>query len=88
MLREKHRLWVVESRVLKVMIGPKREEEKGDWRKLHNRELLDLYPSPNIINVIKPSRIIWAGYIARMGSKRYAYKVLVRKRKGKRPFKT
>jgi hypothetical protein len=40
-LREKHRLWVIEGRVLKVMIGPKREEAKGDWRKLHNGELLD-----------------------------------------------
>jgi len=74
--------------MLKVMIGPKREEAKGDWRKLHNRELLDSYPSPNIIRVIKPSRIMWAGYVARMGSKRCAYKISVRKRKGKRPFKT
>jgi hypothetical protein len=40
------------------MIGPKREEAKGDWRKLHNGELLDLYPTPNIIRVIKPSRMI------------------------------
>jgi hypothetical protein len=70
------------------MIGPKREEAKGDWRKLHNEELLDLYPTPYIIRVIKPSRMIWAGYVAHMGTKRYVYKVLVRKHKGKRPFRT
>jgi hypothetical protein len=85
---EKHRLRVVESRVLKVVIGPKREEVKGDWRKLHNGELLDSYPSPIIIRVIKTSRMILAVYVAYMGSKRYAYKILVRKRKGKRPLKT
>ena len=71
-----------------MMIGPKREEAKEDWRKLHNRELLDSYHSPNIIRVIKPSRIIWAEYVARMGSDRCAYKVSVRKRKGKRLLKT
>jgi hypothetical protein len=70
------------------MNGPKREEVKVDWKKSHNGELLDSYPSPNIVGVIKPSRMIWAGYVARMGSKRYAYKVSVRKRKGMRSFKT
>jgi hypothetical protein len=81
-------LRIAKIRVQKVMIGPKREDVKGDWRKLHNGELLDSYPSPNIIRVIRPSRMIWAGYVARTGSKRYAYKFSVRKRKGERPLKT
>jgi hypothetical protein len=65
-LREEHRLRVYENRVLSRICGPKREEVTGDWRRLHNDELHNLYGSPNIITVIKLRRMKWAGHIARM----------------------
>jgi hypothetical protein len=52
-LREESRLRVLENRVLGRILGPKRDEVTGEWRKLHNGELNDLYPSPNIVRVIK-----------------------------------
>jgi hypothetical protein len=52
-LREKHKLRVFENRVLRRIFGPKREEVAGDWRRLRNKELHNLYASPNIIGVIK-----------------------------------
>jgi hypothetical protein len=52
-LREEHRLWVFENRVLRRIFGPKRDEVTGGWRKLHNEELYNLYSSPNIIRIIK-----------------------------------
>jgi hypothetical protein len=58
----------------------------GSWRKLHNDELHSLYPSPNIVRVIKSRRMSWAGHVARMGEGRGVYRVLVRKPKGKRPL--
>ena len=65
-LREERRLRVFENKVLRRIFGPKRGEVTREWRKLHNEELNDLYPSPNIIWVIK-SRIRWAGHVTRMG---------------------
>jgi hypothetical protein len=65
-LREEHRLRVFENRVLRRIFGTKREED-GSWRKLHNDELHSLYSSPNIVRVIKPRRMRWAGHVARMG---------------------
>jgi hypothetical protein len=59
---------------LRKIFGPKREED-GSWRKLHNDELHDLYSSPNIVRVIKSRRMRWAGYVARMGEGRGAYRV-------------
>jgi hypothetical protein len=56
----------------------------GEWRKLHNEELRDLYSSPSIIRIIKSRRIRWAGDVARMGEKRNAYRLLVGKPEGKR----
>jgi hypothetical protein len=66
-LREEHRLRVFENRVLRKICGPKRDEVTGEWRRLHNEELNDLYSSPNIIRVIKPRIMRWAGHVARMG---------------------
>jgi hypothetical protein len=60
---------VFENRVLMRIFGPKRDEETGAWRKLHNKELHDLYSSPNIIRIIKPRRMRWAGHVARMGKR-------------------
>jgi hypothetical protein len=57
---------VFENRVLRRIFGPKRDELTGEWRKLHNEELRDLYSSPSIIRIIKPRRIRWAGHVARM----------------------
>jgi hypothetical protein len=72
--------------VLRRIFGPKRDEVKGEWRKLHNEELHDLYFSPNIIQVIKSRRIKWAGHVAHMGERSGAYRVLVGKPDGKRPL--
>jgi hypothetical protein len=78
-LREERRLRVFENRVLKRIFRPSRDEMTGDWRKLHNEELHDLYSSPSIIRVMKSMRMRWAWNVARMGEKRNAYRVLVGK---------
>jgi hypothetical protein len=68
-LGEEHRLKVFENRVLRRIVGPKRDEVTGEWRKLHNEELRDLYFSPSIIRTIKSRRMRWADHVARMGGK-------------------
>jgi hypothetical protein len=65
-LREEHRLRVFENRVLRRIFGPRRDEVTGEWRKLHNEELHDLYSSPSIIRIMKSRRMRWAGHVARM----------------------
>ena len=65
--RVEPRLSVFEKRVLRRIFGPKRDDVTGEWRRLHNEELYDLYCSSNTIREIKSIRIIWAGYVARMG---------------------
>jgi hypothetical protein len=69
-LREEHGLRVFENRVLRRIFGPKRDEVTGEWRKLHNEELHNLYSSPNIIRQVKSRRMRWAGHVARMGEGR------------------
>jgi hypothetical protein len=58
---------VFENKVLRRIFGPKRDEVTGEWRKLHNDEIRDLYSSPSIIRIIESRRMRWAGHIARMG---------------------
>jgi hypothetical protein len=82
-LKEEHRLRVFENRVLRRIFGPKRDEVTGEWSKLHNEELRDLYSSPSIITIIKSRRMRWAGHVARMGEKRNTYRLLVGKPVGK-----
>jgi hypothetical protein len=77
---------VFENRVLRRIFGPKRDEVTGELRKLHNKELHDLYSSPSIIRIIKSRRMRWAGQVARNGEKRNAYRLLVGKTEGKRPL--
>ena len=77
-----------ENRVLRGIFGPKRGEVTGDWRKLHNEELNDLYCSPNTVRVIKTRRMRWAGHVARTGERRDVYRVLVWKLEGKKPLGT
>jgi hypothetical protein len=60
---------VCENRVLRRIFGPKRDEMTGDWRKVHNEELHNLYSSPNIIRLIESKRMRCAGHVARMGEK-------------------
>jgi hypothetical protein len=85
-LREERRLRVFENRVLRRIFVPKRDEVTGEWRKLHNEELNDLY-SPNIVRVIKSRRMRWAGHVACMGDGIGMYRVLVGKPEGRRPLK-
>jgi hypothetical protein len=66
-LREEHRLWVFENRVLRRIFGPKRDEVTGEWRKLHIEELNNLYSSPDIIRQVKSRQMRWAGHVAHMG---------------------
>jgi len=76
-LREERRLRVFENRVLRKVFGPKRDEVTGEWRKLHNEELNDLYSLPNIVRVLKSRQMRWAGHVARMGKDRGVQRVLV-----------
>jgi hypothetical protein len=85
-LREEHRLRVFENRVLKSIFRPKRDEVTGEWRKLHNEELRDLYSSPSIIRIIKSKGMRWVDHVARIGEKRKAYRLLVGKPEGKSPL--
>jgi len=85
-LRKERKLRVFENRVLRKIFGPRRDEVTGEWGRLHNEELNDLYSSPNIVQVIKSRRMRWAGHVARMCEERGVYRVLVGKPEGRRPL--
>ena len=72
--------------MLRRIFGPRREEVTGEWRRLHNEELNDLYSSSNIVRLIKSRRMRWAGHVARKGEERRVYRILVGKPEGKRPL--
>jgi hypothetical protein len=72
------------NRLLRSILGPKRDEVTGEWKKFHNEELNDLYSSPTIVRVIKSRRMKWAGNVSRIGEGRVVYRVLVGKPEGKR----
>jgi hypothetical protein len=85
-LREEHRLRVFENRELRRIFGPTGDKVTGEWRKLHNGELHNLFSLPDIIRQYKSRRMRWAGHVARMGEGRNLYRVLVGKPEGKRPL--
>ena len=85
-LREERKLRVFEKMVLRRIFGPRRDEVTGEWRRLHNEELNDLYSLPNIVRVIKSRRMRLAGHVARMDEERGVYRVLVGKPEGRRPL--
>ena len=85
-LRDERRLRVFENWMLRRVFGPKRDEVTGEWRKLHNEELSDLYPLPNIVRVVKSRRMRWAGHVARVVEGRGVHRVLVGKPERKRPL--
>jgi len=83
-LWEERKITVLENMVLRRIFGPRRDEVTGKWRRMHNEELNYLYPSPNIVRVIKSRRMRWAGHVARMGEESGVYRVLVGKPEGRR----
>ena len=83
-MREECRPRVFENIVLRRIFGPKRDEVAGEWRKLHNEELNDLYSSPNIFRLDNIQR--WARHVACMGERRGVYRIFVGKPKGRRPL--
>jgi hypothetical protein len=86
-MREEHRLRTFANRVLRYVIGPKRDEITREWRKLHNEELSDQKCSPNIFRVIKSRRMRWAWHVARMGERGGVYSGVMGKPKGNRPLR-
>jgi hypothetical protein len=77
---------VFESRMLRKLLGPKRDQVTGGWTKLCNEELHDLCCAPDISRVIKSGRMIWAGHVYSMEGKKNTYRVLVGKHEGRRPL--
>ena len=76
-MREEHRPRVFENRVLRRIFVPKKVKVRGEWRKLHNEELNDLYCATNIVQVIKSRRMRRLGHVMCMGDGRGIYRVLV-----------
>ena len=85
-LQEERKLRVFENMVLRRIFEPRRDEVTGEWTRLHNEGLNDLYSSPNIVWVIKSRRMRWAGHVVHMGEERGVYRVLLGKLEGRRPL--
>ena len=85
-MREERKMKVFENRELRRIFGSRRDEVTGEWRKLHNEKLNDLYSSPHIVRVIKSRRMRWAVHVARMWERRGVYRFLVGKPEGMRPL--
>jgi hypothetical protein len=77
---------VFENRGLRGVLWAKRDGVTGEWRKLHNEKLNDLYFLPNIARAVKPKRMRWVGHVARIGEERDVHNLLVGKPEGKRPL--
>jgi hypothetical protein len=77
---------VLENKVLRRIFGLKRDNVRGQWRKLHNKELCDWYSLPNIIRIIKLRMMKWAGHVERMDERWNTYRLLVGKQEGKGPL--
>jgi hypothetical protein len=86
-LREEHSLRLFENRVLRRIFGPKRDGVTGEWRRLHNEEINDLYSSPNKFRLFKSRRMRWAGHVARIGDRTGAHRILVGKPERKGPLR-
>jgi len=85
-LWEERKLRVFENMVLRRIFGPRRYEVTGEWMRLHNEELNDLYSSLNIVRVIKSRRMRWAWHVTHMGEERGVYRILVGKLERRRPL--
>ena len=81
--RDERKLRVFENMVLRRIFGPRRDEVTGEWRRLHDEELSDLYSSPNNVRLIKSRRMRWAGHVARTVEERGVYRVLLGKPEGR-----
>jgi len=72
--------------VRRRIFGPRENKVTGEWRRLHNEEINDLYSSPDIVRLIKSRRMKWMGHVAYMGERRGVYRLLLGKPEGKRPL--
>jgi hypothetical protein len=79
-------LYIIKNMELRRIFGPRKDKVMGEWRRLHNEEINDLYSSPNIVRVIKSRRMRWVGHVASVGEERVVYSILVGKPEGKRPL--
>jgi hypothetical protein len=85
-LRKEHRLRVFENRVLRRILGLKKWKVTGEWGKLHDEELHDLYASPSIVRIIKTRSVRWTRHVSQMGEKRNMYRLFVGEPEGERPL--
>jgi hypothetical protein len=86
-LKEENRLRKLENRVLRRILGSKGDKVTGDWRKLHNEELHNMYSSSGTIRVIKSRRMRWAGHEVCMVEMKNVFKILIGNPEGKRPLR-